>query len=258
MKRKFKVLTVTLAISAIGISSVFAWGGHALLRPGDHVIDVKRLSDSVLETAKQAIVYTQTLQEIQNKLKMMEKIDPSAEVVSAAKDANTNAKLEGIMADNATADSLFAFRVNDVSPMDAWRDQQGTFIDQARIEEQKGTQGRFVTINAMIQRSADRMNKVGKIMAMKTDGLTGEMQRKNALDALSAMEIADIVRVRGARLLENIQHDEIEKREKQYNDDKASRSIATKFLDPYKTSEFKNAFKDKIKVKTSPLGFPDL
>lgn len=73
MTTKKKIVIVCIIIFISMTTAAGAWG--RVLKPGDHVIDYKRLSDSILETAQMLQTVQNSLENLKNRILANTKIE---------------------------------------------------------------------------------------------------------------------------------------------------------------------------------------
>ena len=70
-----QLICAAVLVSVIGSSPpVYAWGWDDIIRPGSHVIDLKRLADSVRETIQTVEALRNEVKKLQNQIQAMRKI----------------------------------------------------------------------------------------------------------------------------------------------------------------------------------------
>ena len=71
MKKRISIIFVLL-FSISTVAGAWGWGG---LKPGDHVIDYKRLADSIRETAQMLQAVQNSLENLKNRILVNTKIN---------------------------------------------------------------------------------------------------------------------------------------------------------------------------------------
>lgn len=251
-----KVLTA-LVLSALmaPIPSNFAWGGFGhIIRPGSQVIDVKRLADSIQETAQQALTYANMAQDRilfqQRRLsanfseftnKAISKMDQYLGSVTPL-----NPKV-----DPKTTEIGNAVEQNLSLPTYTYQNQLTSAMQTVNVEGL--TQYQQTVLNTQ-----NHMAYVTRILQKPTTGVEGETQKGLALEVVAASAKADAVKAAAARLIQQSANTNISIKEDTYNENVAKTRYDLMHMgDPYHPSEYREQVLEKAKNKSTGFTLPE-
>ena len=245
MKITKKKIIIVCTIIFIGMTTAAgAWG--RVLKPGDHVIDHKRLSDSILETAQMLQTVQNSLENLKNRILANTKIDL---------DNKINAEIENIA--KLDGESL-------INPDKIFKNQdfyKSWEVDEAledtdynlKLAEELTDTKKEATdvIQETMNNQQDRMNLQSEILNTQTDGILGEKQRANALAITDILNSIDKTKISGAQLINNITNQEAKAAADRLDKEKVK---AGQFYgyDPYNPSDFDE---ENRPPQNPPLGF---
>ena len=203
--KKPLLLAVSVLFLTGPVSSSYAWGWGLPIKPGDHVIDVKRLQDSIKETAEQVKVYLNEVTKWKNKMLLMSGVTGLDERIDKAIDRYSKAYAgQGLLNTSVPLSSLAAKqRIDGNILANPAAYKQNLYADQQ--------QSHLDTVTAMTHvsnRSAERLQLAGEVLNQQTDGYVGTVQQTSALHQLQLLNDEDEARAYAAMLLQDITNDE--------------------------------------------------
>ena len=205
---------------------------HQLIHPGDHVFDAKRFHDSVLETAQQALVASQTAQELTIRiLQHTGIVEPGSAVAQAMDryenryDGQTMISPDGNISSSPV--SLLTSYTNNYMISDPETDIANylskVHSDTAAVEQD------------VIHQQTARMKNMQDIEAIEAPGRMGEIQKGSSLAILRGMNMADEARLDGAQMASSIADSQAQITQEQVDRLRTSMN-EVKALDPYDSS----------------------
>lgn len=205
---------------------------HQLIHPGDHVFDAKRFHDSVLETAQQALVTSQTAQELTIRiLQHTGIVEPGSAVAQAMDryenryDGQTMISPDGNISSSPV--SLLTSYTNNYMTSDPETDIANYLSkihsDTAAVEQD------------VIHQQTARMKNMQDIEAIEAPGRMGEIQKGSSLAILRGMNMADEARLDGAQMASSIADSQAQITQEQVDRLRTSMN-EVKALDPYDSS----------------------
>lgn len=205
---------------------------HQLIHPGDHVFDAKRFHDSVLETAQQALVASQTAQELTIRiLQHTGIVEPGSAVAQAMDryenryDGQTMISPDGNISSSPV--SLLTSYTNNYMTSDPETDIANYLSkihsDTAAVEQD------------VIHQQTARMKNMQDIEAIEAPGRMGEIQKGSSLAILRGMNMADEARLDGAQMASSIADSQAQITQEQVDRLRTSMN-EVKALDPYDSS----------------------
>lgn len=208
MKRKLAVLLSATLIITLSAGLVSA-DARRILRPGDHVIDVKRLADSVKETAQRAQEYQNQLDKYKDMLilysglpELNQKVN---EAVQAMQTQLTGASL--VLKQNLSLDdSILRKRptANETYQPNQIREYQQSLLNEQQLANKEA----LTVYQRTLQQAQEREEAIADIAATDTDGIVGTRQKTAAMAALQSLHETDEARAAGAALINQIEADE--------------------------------------------------
>lgn len=205
---------------------------HQLIHPGDHVFDAKRFHDSVLETAQQALVASQTAQELTIRILQHTGIVEPGSAVAQAMDRYEN-RYDGqtmISPDGDIASSP-------VSLLTSYTNNYMTSDPETGIANylSKVHSDTAAVEQDVIHQQTARMKNMQDIEAIEAPGRMGEIQKGSSLAILRGMNMADEARLDGAQMASSIADSQAQITQEQVDRLRTSMN-EVKALDPYDSS----------------------
>lgn len=231
MTTKKKIIIVCIIIFISMTTAAGAWG--RVLKPGDHVIDYKRLSDSILETAQMLQTVQNSLENLKNRILANTKIDLDTDKINT--EIEKIAKPDGKSLINPDK----VFKNQDFYK--SWKVDEAladTDYNLKLAEELTDTKKEATNIiQETVNNQQDRMSLQSEILNTQTDGILGEKQRANALFITDVLNSIDKTKMSGVRLINNITDQEAKAAADRLDKEKVK---AGQFYgyDPYNPSDF--------------------
>lgn len=237
-----KVAVVVFAMAILTESSIIAqaWWGD-LLYPGAEVFDGKRLADSVRETEQAIAAVQNTLENLNNKILMITGINAALENAFKAVQGS------GEMPKEKSAADLDA----DFKAVQEQADSDKPYEMLLYTRLAGANQDAVTTAQQVFQNQQLRNNAQNEILNVKTDGLLGEQQKKNAIAVLEALAEMDQAQVKGSEFMKQVTVQEAAYTANRMEREKA-RSGEFYGYDPYHPNEYDTK---KRVVSTKSLGF---
>lgn len=208
MKRKLAVLLSATLIITLSAGLVSA-DARRILRPGDHVIDVKRLADSVKETAQRAQEYQNQLDKYKDMLILYSGLPELNKKVNEAVQA-MQTQLAGaslvLKQNQSLDDSTLRKRptANETYQPNHIREYQQSLLNEQQLANKEA----LTVYQRTLQQARDREETIADIAAADTDGIVGTRQKTAAMAALQSLHETDEARAAGAALINQIKADE--------------------------------------------------
>lgn len=99
---------------------------------------------------------------------------------------------------------------------------------------------------------------ISNVLKIETDSVRAEEQKGFALDSIIGVQQNESLRIKGANLIHKIERDQLAREETKFNEEVAKSKQEIYNADPYHPTEFDEAMKEHLPIKTSGFGFPDL
>lgn len=196
MKKRISIIFVLL-FSISTVAGAWGWGG---LKPGDHVIDYKRLADSIRETAQMLQAVQNSLENLKNRILVNTKINIDENKISTEIEKVIKPDGESLINPNKVFKDKDFYKSWEIE--EALNDQT---YNIKLAEEQTYTKKEAIDIiQETINNQADRMNLQSEILSTQTDGILGEKQRANAMNIVNTLNSIDKTKTNGARFINNI------------------------------------------------------
>lgn len=226
---------------SVGFSVVFARHHHKPLHNGDIVFDAKRFHDSVLETAKQALVASQTAKELSIRALNHASVDFSSTVNGAINRYKNKYVGENLNNPDKALDSLLDspiyhadqyYNPNDFEmAVDSYLTK--VHADTAMVEK------------SVVNQTAQRMKDMDTINRTSTPGQMGEIQKNSSLSVLRGLNTADEARLEGSKMASDIADREAKTSREVY----ARQLVAQDTIvisDPYNPTEYDKEHRPQI------------
>lgn len=205
---------------------------HQLIHPGDHVFDAKRFHDSVLETAQQALVASQTAQELTIRILQHTGIVEPGSAVAQAMDRYEN-RYDGQTMISPDGD----ISSSPVSLLTSYTNNYMTSDPETGIANylSKVHSDTAAVEQDVIHQQTARMKNMQDIEAIEAPGRMGEIQKGSSLAILRGMNMADEARLDGAQMASSIADSQAQITQEQVDRLRTSMN-EVKALDPYDSS----------------------
>lgn len=246
MKITKKKIIIVCTIIFIGMTTAAgAWG--RVLKPGDHVIDHKRLSDSILETAQMLQTVQNSLENLKNRILVNTKIDLNTDKINAEIEKIIKPDGESLINPDKVFKNQDFYKSWEVNEALADTDYNLKLAEELTDTKKETTD----VIQETINNQQDRMNLQSEILNTQTNGILGEKQRANALAITDVLSSIDKTKMSGAQLINNITNQEVKAAADRLDKEKVK---AGQFYgyDPYNPSDFDE---ENRPPQNPPLGF---
>lgn len=238
MKRN-KLATLLSATLIITLSAgLVSADARRILRPGDHVIDVKRLADSVKETAQRAQEYQNQLNKYKDMLILYSGLPELNQKVNEAVQA-MQTQLSGaslVLKQNLSLDdSILRKRptANETYQPTHIREYQQSLLNEQQLANKEA----LTVYQRTLQQAQDREEAIANIAAADTDGIVGTRQKTAAMATLQSLHETDEARAAGAALINQIEADEAQYAEMRRQQEETK--LGQFYLyDPYNPSDY--------------------
>lgn len=237
--RKKKLLTVLMACCLVFMPATSYARWHWPIRPGDHVFDLKRFTDSVKETAEMVKTVTNTLAELRNQLKILAMagdLEGMWQVLENAKDLPWGRQADAYDEVYQQAKKQHEFYVPYIPILDHSLEQ-----DNLLVEESAQT---------AIQNQAGRMTAQQDIMEDETEGILGEKQQRNAMMVTDALNAIDQTELLGSQLQQEAGAQNMKAASLRIEQEKAKAGLFYGY-DPYHPNDYD---KEHRQLKTQNFG----
>ena len=239
------LICAAVLVSVIGASPpAYAWGWDGIIRPWSHVIDLKRLADSVQETLQMVEALRNEVKKLQNQIQAMRKIDLyPREMEAAIKNALQFPDMKTIFDFRDTYKPLEDFYHETV---DAYK--KG--IDPTSVMHTYHSAENLVQqniITKIIQNQTERQKLSAAIATSEDDSLLSEQQKANQLAALDALGSIDEAHMIGTSYTAAVKDQETQLIKRNIEREYAN-ALTVYPYDPYHPTEFdkrNNASKSK-------------
>jgi hypothetical protein len=213
------LICAAVLVSVIGASPpAYAWGWDGIIRPWSHVIDLKRLADSVQETLQMVEALRNEVKKLQNQIQAMRKIELYPRELEDFYHETVDAYKKGI--DPTTVIHTYHSAEN---------------LVQQNI------------ITKIIQNQTERQKLSAAIATSEDDSLLSEQQKANQLEALDALGSIDEAHMIGASYTAAVKDQETQLMKRNIEREYAN-ALTVYPYDPYHPTEFdkrNNASKSK-------------
>lgn len=240
-----KICKATVIVSTVAIltgSSMIAqaWWGD-LLYPGAEVFDAKRFADSVRETEQAIAAVQNTLETLNNRILIITGINSELENTFKAVQGSGDLPKGKSAAD---LDTVFREVKEKADQNESYEMLLYTSLESAN--QDAANAGQKVFQNQQLRNDAQN-----EILHVKTDGLLGEQQKKNATAVLEAVEGIDQAENQGLEFMKQVTRQESEYTANRIEREKA-RDGEFYGYDPYHPNEYD--MQNRV-LKTKSLGF---
>lgn len=251
-----KVLTA-LVLSALmaPIPSNFAWGGFGhIIRPGSQVIDMKRLADSIQETAQQALTYANMAQD--RILFQQRRLSANFSEFTNKAIAKMDEYLGSVTPLNPKVDPKSTEIGNSVEtdtslPAYTYQNQLTSAMQTVNIEGLRQYQ-------EVVENTKEHSAYVSGILNKPATGVEGEMQKGMALEVVAASAKAEAIKAAAARLIQQSANTNMSIKEATYNENVAKTRYDLMHMgDPYHPSEYREQVLEKAKNKSTGFTLPE-
>ncbi|EHR31894.1 hypothetical protein GXM21_12710 (plasmid) [Megamonas funiformis] len=229
--KKIVVICIVIIVLVSMTVSVGAWG--RVLKPGDHVIDYKRLADSIRETAQMLQTVQNSLENLKNRILANTKINIDENKISTEIEKVIKPDGESLINPNKVFKDKDFYKSWEIE--EALNDQE---YNLKLAEEQTYTKKEATdVIQETINNQTDRINLQSEILSTQTDGILGEKQRANTMNIVNTLNTIDKTKTNGARFINSIVDQETKAAADRLDKEKIK---AGQFYgyDPYNSSTF--------------------
>lgn len=243
MKKKI-VITFILLFSISTVAGAWSWHG---LKPGDHVIDYKRLADSIKETVQMFNTVQNSLENLKNKIIINTKINVNEDKIDTEIKEIIKPNGESLINPNRVFRDKNFYKSWDVHKALADSDYNLELAEEQSYTKKEATD----VLQETIYNQHKRMNLQSEILNMQTNGVLGEKQRANAIAIIDILNSIDKAKTSGAYFINNITDQETKSATNRLDKEKIK---AGQFYgyDPYNPSTFD---KEKYPQQKPALGF---
>ncbi len=241
-KKKTFLATVTILMStSLLLTRVYAW--PSFLRPGSHVFDIKRFSDSVNNTAKVIEIYKKmaemyagrTLKQlgIQNKIsKVINEMNHSNIKINEKINGKSIVDIKNKLSDNKVLNRNWAYE--DTSKL---FQKVAEYQEKILLEADTGNTEATAAVFKIAEREKQRDKLLTDINNLFPSGNLGEMQKRNSLKAIRIMQDIDSMRLQHASAMQNIIEKE-QQTEMQRLEEHLNKAVSRKMYDPVNPDKF--------------------
>jgi hypothetical protein len=236
-KKAVRVMSTAMVLAMFAGMPMAQARHHQLIHPGDHVIDMQRLQDSIKETAQKLAEYQQDLEKLKNKILLYSGVKNLNQRISAAIDRysqnfhghsfvfDPTAMLhDSILRTAATPEQI-------TDPMEANGFQRGLLNEVT-----------YANADALVQAqttaalSGERLGTAASILDADNNGIVGTTQKSAALASLATLNENDETRMIAAETIRQIEADEREYAQERFEHDEAQFGMFYEY-DPYHPSD---------------------
>lgn len=224
MKFHKSVIPLSLVLISFGVVAQ-AW--FSPIQPGDHVFDAKRFRESVLQTAKQAIVASQTAKEMTIRILQHTGIKSPGDMVTNEMNRSIYEGQTLINPDTDITDTPVWWQDRYVQQYDTTNPEMEMYQYLAAVHKDAAGVEQDV-----MYRYQSRLKTMQQISQIEAPGRMGELQKGSSLSILRGMNMADEARLDGAQMAASIADSQVK-----YNEEYLARmrtslnNIST--VDPY-------------------------
>lgn len=262
-KQKYIYALLIGSLVCMPLGTSHAWG-HTLIRPGDHVIDLKRLADNIKITLQQALVYSQTLDQIQNMLKMNKKISLTSKISKALEVTNEKIAVSGLMK-TINLDDLLSLKIDELPSFGGTAklgieaaEDTGEFTTSIFNETQE-LNSNVLTVNQHVLSNLNsHQTTISSILATETDSVRGEKQKLQAIESLTGLQEYESLKQKGADFIHSIEKEQLARQQEKFDEEVAVAKQNLGTMDPYHPTQYDDMLKKSLPIQTKPFGFPDL
>lgn len=248
----FVTLSALLILMGSSFSVVHAWGWGGLIPPGSIVTDMKRLADSIRETAQMLQTYENTFKNLQNRITLNTKIVSDFKSVfhSIEKFGNMTYGRTLINPSSSYKNTPFNKSWNNLN--DALEDK----IYEKQLNEELSDSNSELTsvIQQSIENEQDRMAAITEMNELSTSGSVGEKQKNNAILIINSLATADKARVTGAEVMNTITKQEADAARDRLDREKIKTGTVYGY-DPYHPTPFDDKHKQSNSQNLGYLKF---
>ena len=241
-KKAVRVMSTAMVLAMFAGMPMAQARHHQLIHPGDHVIDMQRLQDSIKETAQKLAEYQQDLEKLKNKILLYSGVKNLNQRISAAIDRysqnfhghsfvfDPTAMLhDSILRDSILRTAATPEQITD--PMEANGFQRGLLNEVT-----------YANADALVQAqttaalSGERLGTAASILDADNNGIVGTTQKSAALASLATLNENDETRMIAAETIRQIEADERESAPERFEHDEAQFGMFYEY-DPYHPSD---------------------
>lgn len=229
---KRSIFIIVIALLGFSLSYLSVTEAYRL-RPGDHVFDAKRFSDSLKETAQMLENVQNSLENLKNRIVFNSKIDAFDNIQEELNKIKTTFENKSLLnPNNVLSDSPFwkSWNATDALKDTTYKQTLNNELSISNKETEDITQE--VLQN---QQSYDALKQ--DLLNEKTNGVVAEKQRANALSIIDAITSANKTNLTGTKLINNITEQEAAAAAERLDEEKVK---AGQFYgyDPYHPNKF--------------------
>ncbi len=241
-KKAVRVMSTAMVLAMFAGMPMAQARHHQLIHPGDHVIDMQRLQDSIKETAQKLAEYQQDLEKLKNKILLYSGVKNLNQRISAAIDRysqnfhghsfvfDPTAMLhDSILRDSILRTAATPEQITD--PMEANGFQRGLLNEVT-----------YANADALVQAqttaalSGEWLGTAASILDADNNGIVGTTQKSAALASLATLNENDETRMIAAETIRQIEADEREYAQERFEHDEAQFGMFYEY-DPYHPSD---------------------
>lgn len=241
-KKAVRVMSTAMVLAMFAGMPMAQARHHQLIHPGDNVIDMQRLQDSIKETAQKLAEYQQDLEKLKNKILLYSGVKNLNQRISAAIDRysqnfhghsfvfDPTAMLhDSILRDSILRTAATPEQITD--PMEANGFQRGLLNEVT-----------YANADALVQAqttaalSGERLGTAASILDADNNGIVGTTQKSAALASLATLNENDETRMIAAETIRQIEADEREYAQERFEHDEAQFGMFYEY-DPYHPSD---------------------
>ncbi|KMO86312.1 hypothetical protein AB840_08790 [Megasphaera cerevisiae DSM 20462] len=238
--RKTAIVVSVIAMFSGSSMIAQAWWGD-LLYPGAEVFDTKRFADSVKETERAIGTVQNTLENLNNRILMITGLNSDLQSVFKAVQGIGNMPTGK---SSAELDAVFR-EVKEKADNDESY-EMFLYTSLENVNQDVANTAQKVFQNQQLRNTAQN-----EILNVKTDGLLGEQQKKNAIAVFEVLESIYQAEVKGSEFMKQVTMQEAEYTANRIEREKA-RDGEFYGYDPYHPNEYDV---QKRVVQTKSLGF---
>jgi len=231
MNIKRALLLAVCGILLATIPSVSA-RRHRPIHPGDHVFDAKRFADSIKETAEMV----KNVQNSYEKLKNAGIYNLAANITGFKEVYNSAA----IKIDNLSTGNTVVNIYKDINSTESYKyitteaamQDNGTIERRLRNEAGERNLTELQVMNEAQKNNAARNDVINNIISQSDEGVLAERQKANAVAIMQGINDIDVIRMRGALFVDDVQSQE-ETFARERLEEQKLKKAAFKGYDPY-------------------------
>ncbi|MES9636399.1 hypothetical protein [Megasphaera elsdenii] len=236
-KKAIRVMSTAMVLAMFAGMPLAQAKHHQLIHPGDHVIDMQRLQDSIKETAQKIAEYQQDLEKLKNKILLYSGVTGLNQRISAAIDRYSQ-NFHGrsfvfdptaVLHDSILRTAATTEQITD--PIEANGFQRGLLNEVTYANADALAQAQ--TTAAL---SGERLGTAASILDADNNGIVGTTQKSAALASLATLNENDETRMIAAETIRQIEADEREYAQERFEHDEAQFGMFYEY-DPYHPSD---------------------